>query len=717
MDNTDYNLVETEKKIALSEIAVTDLIKRLLPDHYKQFEAKITEINGNDMFSIYNNSNDLVVLDGNNQVSVASALNWYLKYYSNCHIGWNGNQIKLSERLQKLNAPVTIKSQFKYRYYLNYCTFSYSTPWWNWERWEKEIDWMALNGINLVLSLVGQEAVWQKLFSEIGCDQKEVFEFLPGPAFNAWGWLNNLDGWGGPTTQNWVDDQKELQLKILERLRSLNITPVLQTFTGRVPRAFAKRFPEAQITKLKSWYDFDGVYFLDPSDPLFKKLGKLFFDVQNELYGNDHFFAGDIFHEIDSSDKSKDYMSRVYKGIQESLMEADKDAVWILQSWTIRDDSISVLDPNHTIVLDMFCETEPKWNKTDHFHGQPWIWSIINNFGGRTGLGGNIPKIVSDLQNAKEEIPSSKLIGIGIVPEGIENNVPVYELFMELNWHKEKINSEDWINKYSERRYGFTSANINNAWSILLDTVYSGPKGYTPIESVICSVPKFNIKNVSSNGSTEIYYSNLDLLKAAELLLSNAIYLKEIETYRYDVVDVTRQFGANLANRLFGKIISTYNQKDIDEFKKYSELFISLCWDLDELLASNKNFSLGSWLNSAKSKKKDENDLKLLEWNARRQITLWSSPEINEFHDYANKQWGGLIKDYYIPRWKCFFDYCLSSLTSKKDFNETDFNNWIISHAIEWSNKTNSYDVVNGKDEIKLAEKFVVNYKMYSENI
>ncbi|KAL8525298.1 hypothetical protein ACS0TY_014795 [Phlomoides rotata] len=32
-------------------------------------------------------------------------------------------------------------------YYQNVVTSSYTFAWWDWERWEKEIDWMALQGI------------------------------------------------------------------------------------------------------------------------------------------------------------------------------------------------------------------------------------------------------------------------------------------------------------------------------------------------------------------------------------------------------------------------------------------------------------------------------------------------------------------------------------------------------------------------------------------
>jgi alpha-N-acetylglucosaminidase len=42
--------------------------------------------------------------------------------------------------------------------------FADSYVWWDWARWEKEIDWMALHGINLPLAFTGQETIWQKVF-------------------------------------------------------------------------------------------------------------------------------------------------------------------------------------------------------------------------------------------------------------------------------------------------------------------------------------------------------------------------------------------------------------------------------------------------------------------------------------------------------------------------------------------------------------------------
>jgi hypothetical protein len=40
---------------------------------------------------------------------------------------------------------------------------SYSYVWWDWQRWEYEIDWMVLNGINLVYAHTGIENVLIKV--------------------------------------------------------------------------------------------------------------------------------------------------------------------------------------------------------------------------------------------------------------------------------------------------------------------------------------------------------------------------------------------------------------------------------------------------------------------------------------------------------------------------------------------------------------------------
>ena len=75
---------------------------------------------------------------------------------------------------------------YRFRYYQNTCTVSYSFAWWQWPRWEREIDWMAMNGINIPLAFTGQEAIWQRVYLGLGLNQEDLDEHVAGPAFFAW---------------------------------------------------------------------------------------------------------------------------------------------------------------------------------------------------------------------------------------------------------------------------------------------------------------------------------------------------------------------------------------------------------------------------------------------------------------------------------------------------------------------------------------------------
>ena len=143
----------------LDKPAAKALIDRIVPSIANRFIVEeIPAENGKDVFEIQSR-NGKIILRGNRALSIASALGYYLRYYCRCDISWNGSNLKLPAKLPKVILAIHYPTIYQYRYYLNYCTFNYSMSWWNWERWQQEIDWMALNGINMPLALTGEEAI------------------------------------------------------------------------------------------------------------------------------------------------------------------------------------------------------------------------------------------------------------------------------------------------------------------------------------------------------------------------------------------------------------------------------------------------------------------------------------------------------------------------------------------------------------------------------
>lgn len=66
------------------------------------------------------------------------------------------------------------------------------------------------------------------------------------------------------------------------------------------------------------------------------------------------------------------------------------------------------------------------------------------------------------------------------------------------------------------------------------------------------------------------------------------------------MVDLTRQVLSKLANQVYIEAVTAFVKKDIGSLGQLSEKFLELIKDIDVLLASDDNFLLGKWLESAK---------------------------------------------------------------------------------------------------------------------
>lgn len=121
---------------------------------------------------------------GTSGAAAVWGLNYFLKNYCNSHITWEGSRISLPRSFPDVDISVTSNDRF--RYYQNVCTAGYSTAWWDWKKWEKHIDWMALNGINLALAFHGQEAIWERVYLRLNLTQDDIDEHFGGPAFLPW---------------------------------------------------------------------------------------------------------------------------------------------------------------------------------------------------------------------------------------------------------------------------------------------------------------------------------------------------------------------------------------------------------------------------------------------------------------------------------------------------------------------------------------------------
>ncbi|WP_432714564.1 alpha-N-acetylglucosaminidase [Pedobacter sp.] len=674
-----------------------DLIKRIIPKYADRFEiAYIPKENDKDVFSLQN-KNGKILLKGNNGVSVASAFNYWLQNYAHCSISWNGSNLNIPQPFPMVPKKIHKVTPHEYRHYFNYCTFNYTASWWDWERWQWEIDFMALNGINMPLAMTGQNALWDRVYRSMGFTDEEMGQFFTGPAYFMWFWAGNIDGLNGPLPQSWMKREEALQKKILARERELGMRPILPAFSGHVPPAFKDRFPNAKIDKLNWEGRFADTYVLHPDDPLFQEIGDKFMKEQDKAFGNvDHLYGADTFNEMFLPYEDTSYVRKIGKAVYQGMAKVDPKAVWVMQGWMFWDkrdfwkperinNYLSDVPDNNLIILDLFADEQPIWTKTDAFYGKKWIWCMLHNFGGRNVLYGNLDYLAKEPAEMVHDPNRGNLSGIGLVPEGIEQNPVVYSLMLDHVWNNQPINVPAWLSNYIHSRYGKKNANIESAWKILHKTVYSQTGSY---ESIISARPTFD-KSADWAG-TDLGYNPAELIGAWDQLLLPSAAFKTSDTYQFDLVTVGRQVMANYAKVLQQQFAQDYKKGDRQAFRKHTLAYLELIDDMDVLMATRKDFLLGKWLNDAKAIATNDKERQLYEMNARDLITLWGGKDAS-LHDYATKQWSGLFKGFYKKRWQLFIDDATIALEKGKTFDQDNFAEKVKQWEWKWVNSRESY--------------------------
>jgi len=690
--------------------AAGDLLKRLLPERAREFVLEtIPAENGCDVVEV-DSAGGKVVVRGASGVAIASGLNWYLKHYGNCHVSWCGDQLKLPRPLPAVPERVRRPSPFRYRYCFNYCAFSYTLAFWDWPQWERMIDWMALHGINMPLAVTGQEAVWRKVYRDMGLTDEEIGKFLVGPAYLPFGWMGCLDGWCGPLPHSWIDRHAELQKKILARERELGMTPVLQGFTGHVPESLKRVFPQAKLQRLPSWCEFPGTHFIDPRDPLFQRIGKAFVEEQTRQFGTDHLYASDTFIEMSPPSNDPKFLAGMGKAVYQAMAAADPEAVWVMQGWIFVNNPkfwkppqakamLGAVPDQRMILLDLYCEIKPAWSLTEAFHGKPWLWSIIQSFGAQVSLHGGLPQIAEDLGKAMTSASRGKLSGLGLLMEGFGYNPVVYDFLTEMTWRTEVPKLEPWTLEFVRSRYGRRSAAAEEAWKLLLQSAYTSP---SQAGSILCARPKLNL----AFGER---YDSVKLAMAWQRLLAAAPEMGDADTYRYDLVNVSRQTLTNLAGGLYAEAVDAYREGDKKRLAESAKRYLGLIRDMDDLLATRPEFLLGTWLSDAKRWATDDAERRLYEWNARSLITLWG-PRDSILHEYSQREWSGMLRGFYLPRWEMFFARLEKSLEERKPLDEKRLESDLRDWDAAWVRKTESYSDRPTGDAVAASKRLWAKY-------
>ena len=672
----------TQKDQSPDATAARALAQRVIPAQAGHFVFETLPADTCDYFTLRSEGRK-VVIGGNNANSMAVGLNYYLKYYCHTNIGWFAwDKGALPKQLPAVAEPVRRDARVPERFFLNYCTYGYTMPWWTWKEWEHFIDWMALNGINLPLAITGQESVWYQVWTELGLTDEEVRNYFTGPAHLPWHRMLNIDRWGGPLPKSWLEGQEALQKQIVARERELNMKPVLPAFAGHVPPELQRVYPDAKIERMSDWAGFaleDYPWFLDPEDKLFPEIQKRFLEKEVALYGTDHVYGIDIFNEMIPRSWEPDYLAGVSKGVYESLAAADPEATWLQMTWLFynerrywfENDSdarvkafLTSYPAEKSILLDYYCERMEVWRKTQSYYGIPFVWCYLGNFGGNTYLAGNIKEIDTLIEGTFAEAgPNFK--GVGSTLEGFDCNPFMYQFVFEKAWNfPEHQNLEAYADLLSYSRSGVDSPDARSAWEELFEEIYihRSVPGHSPLMNLRPSFGRSS--SYHSSSSVRFTYENEKLREVITALLAAGGHGP---SYEFDLVNLTRQYLSNAFEIQFTAYKEAYEAGDKDAMAVRKAEMLALFDTMEELLSSQASFLVGKWIADARSWGATPEEADYFESNARNLLTSWGDRG-NLLTDYADRSWAGLTGTYYKGRWEMFFQAVEEALAAGERF-------------------------------------------------
>jgi alpha-N-acetylglucosaminidase len=606
---------------------------------------------------------------GTSPAVLLTGVHWYLKESCSAHISWAGRQLDLPATLPAPARPLERSTTLPNRFVLNDTNDGYTAPYADWAYWERLIDVLALHGCNQVLVIAGQEAVYHRLLKDFGYSDAEARRWLPAPSHQPWWLLQNLSGYGGPLSPELIGRRAELGRRITARLRELGMHPVLPGYYGSVPKDFAARVPGARTVPQGTWHGFARPDWLDPRTSAFADVAAAFYRHQRELFGEARHFKMDLLHEGGTAGDVP--VADAARGVETALRKAHPEAVWVILGWqdNPRRELVDAVDKRRMLIVDGISErTETVHDREADWNSTPYCFGAIPNFGGRTLLGART-HVWNERFHAWRDKPGSALVGTAYMPEAADRDPAAFDFFSELAWREGPVDLPGWFARYARYRYGGADPRAEAAWRALHDTAYRHRArlyGF-PHDSLFAARPDLAATRAGQYGPTELTYDPARFDAALDGLLGAAAALRGSDAYRHDLVDVARQALANRSRLLLPQLRAAYEGGDLASFRELSALWLRLMTHADELAGTHRLFLLGPWTDAARRMAASPGEEAELERTARALLTVWdgrAASDAGKLHDYANRDWHGLIGGFYLPRWRRLLDELDAALAS-----------------------------------------------------
>lgn len=601
------------------------LVKRIAPGKEKHFQFVLEPGKNKRNYFEVSTYKERIRIKGNSYISMASGLDWYLKNYCGVSYANCDSILPLPDVLPKPQER-TYKETYMQIGYTGYDAGQ--RLFWNWQDWEKEIDRMALSGINVCPVWTGTESVWKEFLSDCSLDEKAICQYLFGT---------------DQTPEGWLKGQENLQKKIIRRMQNLGISPVYRAFTGTVPQSMTEGKPNI-ITV--SAYTAENISrketTISADDPLFAQLAKKWYGSYEKVYGTAPFYWG--------STSGQDFPSDIQKCLQKSNPEAN----WIIPADSYVQKGISTQGLDRPKTLLLYPESRALWKTLGATKDISWVWAW-NETSDAPETALTLREALSQPEQASNNPETaSQIQGVGTQTSCSQNAPLSYFLISNRRWQPELISIREETEQFLKLRYAYSDSTAVNPWIRLSEV----ERGYDPAQSFLCQKPAMNLLEASAEDSlTEAGYckqiseSLTDLLTLKEHCTGNA-------NYHRDLVRITALFLEKKSQQLYRQIENDFQTRNAEQMAAHQQEFLNLIHRADSLRAFVPDLCWEHWMAHAdqNQKGKETGDI------------LWYKSLLRKQEQVSGKvpALNGILSAYCAPRWELFFNWMSRKLQGRQ---------------------------------------------------
>ena len=635
-----------------------DLVLRNTPTIADVFIFEDCEAdNGYDRYEVFSRDKNIVI-SGSSDIAKAMGYYRYLKSYCNVLITNGDYDISYIKSAplptEKLENTVLQKLRVSFTYERYGCEIDS----WGFDRWEKELDFMAMTGVNAPIILTGSDGVLYKALMEFRFKKENALEFIAGSSFYYRQLTGNIFGYLPIYSEEYFDKKIEIGRRVTDRAKELGMNPVHQGFMSTVPFSFRRNYTKTDLIKRPVWNKFPPAMTIEPNDDIhIGVFQKAYLEKQKELLGEVHNYLFDPLYDVNF----KGFNSFVEKTIAmyiNFIRDFDSEATWFVHSSAINSYPSKV---DGMVVID---ENGDDYLKYDGFNGNDFVVGYRGNLNGRTVIAGNMNALSKNpYLKAKEKYDNA--VGSALLFDSDASNPIYYSFACEVLTSDSELNIEEFLERYSLCRYGTQQ---HSDFLVSLQKLCYNKKSVLNQASAICARPCTEVYHTAPGDTFELPYDNKALFSLVKKVMADDV--KKNDVFRSDIQQIMKQVLNNVLYPIYQQSVECFRNKAVEPFEKTTNAFMEIAQDMDRLLKTVKSTNLFTQIEGARQLGDTKQIKQNLEVNFLMYHTTYGPIKNSQVFDTYWREWGGMVKDFYLKRWYVFFRMMASYFEKPKKFKD-----------------------------------------------